>query len=430
MHETTASLFPTQLDFIKSEHKPGQCYKHPALVAGLGYGKTTTAVYKALDLANSNRGFMGAMYMPTHDLINTVLIPKFEELGLKHNIPLKIDHSATPHIDIRFADGSVTRILLRSMTHPERIVGYELAWAICDEIDTIPLVKALDIWRRIQGRVRIGVFRQIAVVGSPESLNFLFELWENNPPSPHYKLYRASSLENPYLPDDYFQTMYDSYGEKAIQAYIHGKFVNLHGETVYDAFDRKRHVKTLDQAFVHAPMGRRFQYYTGTDFGWANPSSILFGKVYNNHMYIYNEYERSQFKLWDFLDASLGKMESPSLADWCDPSGKKNLENAPQTNLQIMQSKGMHPKFLIANIMEGVNVVNNLFEKDRLHIHPRCTGLIDCLESNSRTFDSKGNWVDFTQHDKHAVDALRYMCYGVFGRQSELFKTEMVKHQY
>ena len=177
-------------------------------------------------------------------------------------------------------------------------------------------------------------------------------------------------------------------------------------------------------------MGRAFQHYTGTDFGWANPSSILFGKVHNNHMYIYNEFERSQYKLWDFLDASLGKRESPSLADWCDPSGKKKLENAPQTNTDIMRSKGMSPRWLIANIMEGVNVVNNLFEKDRLHIHPRCTGLIDCLESHSRTFDSKGNWVDFTQHDKHAPDALRYMCYGIFGRQSELFKTEMVKHQY
>jgi len=401
---------------------------HPALVAGYGYGKTVAAWYKALDLANANRGFTGAVYMPTHKLINTVLLPAFEELQAKHNIPATINKSEFT-IKIRFEDGQVSTILLASMDRPERIVGYNLAWFVCDEIDTLPLAKATSVWNKMLGRLRVGNFRQGAVVGTPESLNFLYKYWEESPPSPHYKLYRASSLENPYLPDDFFQRLFDSYGEKAIQAYIHGKFVNLHGETVYDAFDRKRHVKTLDEVFGHSAHGRLFQHYTGMDFGWANPSSILFAKVYNNHMYVYNEFEKPQYKLWDFLDASLGKRESHALADWCDPSGKKKLENAPQTNLDIMKSKGMNPRYLIANIMEGVNVVNNLLEKDRLHIHPRCKGLIDCLESNSRTFDSKGNWVDYTQHDKHAVDALRYMCYGIFGRQSQLFKTEMVKHQ-
>lgn len=424
----TAFLFPTQLEFLKAEHKDGFCYKHPALVAGYGYGKTTTAVYKALDLCNLNRGFTGGMYMPTHNLITTVLLPALEEIKIRHDIPMTINKSEFT-VKIKFNTGEVSTILLASMDRPERIVGYNLAWAICDEIDTLPLVKAKLVWDRINGRVRVGNFPQVAVVGTPESLNFIFKYWQEEPPSEHYKLYRASSLENPYLPDDFFQTMYDSYGEKAIQAYIHGKFVNLFGETVYDSFNREKHVIEESKLFQY-DRPRNFQYYTGMDFGWKNPTSILFAKVYDNRVYIYNEDERSQYKLWDFLDASLDKAESSSIADWCDPSGKKNLENAPRTNIEIMRSKNMTPRYLIANVMEGVNVVNNLFEKGRLLIHPRCTGLIQCLETNSRTFDMKGNWIGYTEHDKHAVDALRYLCYGVFGRQSELFKTPVERHVY
>lgn len=424
MYDSAAAfLFPTQLEFIKAERRKNECYKHPALVAGYGYGKTRAALYKALDLCDANRGYMGAIYMPTHALILNVLLPAFEEMKAIHEIPATINKSEFK-IFVKFSDGSVSTILLASMDRPERIVGYNLAWFICDEIDTLPLGKAKNVWDKANGRLRVGNFRQGAVVGTPESLNFLYKFWQEEPPSEHYKLYRASSLENPFLPDDFFQTMYDSYGEKAIQAYIHGKFVNLFGDTVYDAFDRDIHVKTPEEMGEHYFYNARtYQYYTGMDFGWTNPSSILFIKVHNNIAYVYDQFERSKWKLWDFLDGSLEKAEGPSVADWHDPAGKQQRENAPRTNVEIMRSRNMNPRHLIATIMEGVNVTNNMFEKMRLFISPKCRTLIENLESHSRLFNDRGEWIGYTEHDKHGPDGLRYFCYGTFGRQSELFKT-------
>ena len=53
--------------------------KHPAIVGGLGSGKSKAGTFRLIRLMLSDPGANGAYYMPTYDLINLRAMPGVEE---------------------------------------------------------------------------------------------------------------------------------------------------------------------------------------------------------------------------------------------------------------------------------------------------------------------------------------------------------------
>ncbi len=51
---------------------------------------------------------------------------------------------------------------------------------------------------------------------------------------------QASTTSNPFLPEDYVQSLRDTYPGQLIDAYIDGEFVNLTSGSVYYAYDRRK----------------------------------------------------------------------------------------------------------------------------------------------------------------------------------------------
>jgi hypothetical protein len=89
-----------------------------------------------------------AYYLPTYGLIQDVAIPKFTSQLISHGIDFTINRSDN------IIKTSYGNILLRNMSDPERIIGYEVGYSLIDETDILSKDKMSDVFMKIIGRNR------------------------------------------------------------------------------------------------------------------------------------------------------------------------------------------------------------------------------------------------------------------------------------
>jgi hypothetical protein len=99
---------------------------------------------------------------------------------------------------------------MRTMDNPSRIVAYEVADSIADELDTLTVDKARDVWNKIIARNRQkkpdGSLNTVGVATTPEGFRFVYERWQKNP-APGYRLIKATTMSNAAnLPDGYIDS--------------------------------------------------------------------------------------------------------------------------------------------------------------------------------------------------------------------------------
>ncbi len=100
----------------------------PAIIGGLGSGKSRGGTMRAILKLLENRGVNVGYYMPSYDLLKLRVMPGVEDdlnmLGLPF-IANKTDYSITV--------SGYGKIIFRSYDRPERIVAYETADSVVDE---------------------------------------------------------------------------------------------------------------------------------------------------------------------------------------------------------------------------------------------------------------------------------------------------------
>jgi hypothetical protein len=102
------------------------------------------------------------------------------------------------------------------MEQPDRIVGYEVAHSLVDEIDTMATDKARNAWNKIiaRNRQKCGMQNTVGVATTPEGFKFVWERWQNKP-APGYVLFRAKTRENAAnLPPNYISDLEASYATR------------------------------------------------------------------------------------------------------------------------------------------------------------------------------------------------------------------------
>lgn len=177
-----------------------------------------------------------AYYLPTYTLIADIALQRFPEMCERKGWAYKLTAGSNPQIEFPGAG----RILFRNMEQPQRIVGYEVAHSLVDEIDIMATEKARDAWNKIiaRNRQKCGMPNTVGVVTTPEGFKFVYDRWKKSP-APGYELIQAKTIENAHnLPDDYIPGLLATYPSNQIAAYLDGEFVNLTSGSVYAEFDR------------------------------------------------------------------------------------------------------------------------------------------------------------------------------------------------
>ena len=276
LNRIRADLHPGQLAFVDDSNT-----QILGISAGYGAGKTRALCAKAVMLAAVNQGFIGAVMEPTGPLIRDIWQNDFENFLEAYEIPYTFRASPLPDYMLHLPGGD-TKILCRSFENWSRIIGLNLAWVLADEIDTVTPSIANKAFPKILGRLRAGNVRQFGAASTPEGFRWMWTTFgsEQAKDRQDRKLIKMRSADNPHLPPDFIERLEANYYPNLLKAYLDGEFVNLTTGTVYDRFDRTKHV------ISSVPDTDREPLRIGVDFNVGNMSAIIGVKLANNLLVI------------------------------------------------------------------------------------------------------------------------------------------------
>lgn len=397
------SLTGPQFDFVEAADQ------FPAMVAGFGAGKTHAAVWRAIRLKLAYPNQSVAYYLPTYDLVRTIGFPRFADVLQELGMPYRINKT---NAEIEF--GPFGTMLFRTMDTPERIVGYEVADSLVDELDTLPTEKAREVWNKIISRNRQkkpdGSLNTVGVATTPEGFRFVYDRWMRNP-APGYRIIRASSMSNAEnLPAGYIDSLRATYPSNLLSAYLDGEFVNLTAGSVYPMFDR-----SLNASRESIQTGEAL--HIGMDFNVTKMAASI-------HV-LRDGQPHAVDELTDVFDTpamiALIQKNYPghSIFVYPDASGKnRKSQNASESDISLLRQA----RFMVCTnpanpaVKDRVLSVNQLLEKREYRVNPdRCPVLVEALEKQA--YDKHGE-PDKSSGLDHIIDAAGYFIAYKFPVQS------------
>ncbi len=381
-------------------HAPDQ---FPAFVGGFGSGKTAAGLMRALRLKFQHPGQDVAYYLPTYDLVRMIGYPRFSEVLVKARI--KHDLNKSEHVLTIRGKG---RVIFRTLDNPDRIVGYEVADSIVDELDTLKQVDAEHAWRQIIARNRQkkpdGSLNTVAVATTPEGFRFVYDRWAKAPER-GYRLIRASTYSNARnLPDGYIDSLKRSYPPQLIAAYLDGQFVNLTAGAVYPDFCRARN--HTDEEIAHGE-----DLHIGLDFNVYNCTAVV-GVIREGRPLILGELVKMR-DTPHVVTTIQEKFPGHKVTIYPDASGQSNKTvNATESDILLLKRAGFAVNVPTRNpfVKERVMAVNallcNSLGERTIRINTRLAPTVtECLEQ--QIYDDNGE-PDKSDSKDHAPDALGY----------------------
>lgn len=385
--------------------------RFPAFVGGFGSGKTAAAMGRAMRLKIQCREQDIAYYLPTYVLIEDIAFQRFPELCERKGWSYKLNKQTGV---LEFPGAG--RILFRNMEQPHRIVGYEVAHSLIDEIDTMAADKARDAWNKIiaRNRQKCGMPNTVGVATTPEGFKFVYERWKRDP-KPGYELIQAKTIENAHnLPEGYIDSLRASYPSNLLAAYLDGEFVNLTAGSVYPEFDRALNA-SRETIQPSEPL------HIGMDFNVGKMAAVVF-VLRDGEPHAVDE-------LTNILDtpamiASIkARYTGHAIFVYPDASGQsRKSNNASESDIALLRAARFTVLVNSANpaVKDRVLAMNQMIHSDgnrqmRVNVD-KCPGFVECLEKQA--YDKNGE-PDKSSDLDHQNDAAGYFIayrYPVRGR--------------
>ena len=360
---------------------------HPAIVAGLGAGKSRAATMRLLLLMLGNPGINTLYTMPTYDLLKLRAIPGFVDdlnmLGLPHSLN-KSDYSITI--------AGLGTVYFRSYDNPNRLIAFEVAHSVADELDVLSKEQASVVWRKISERTRqpSKVPNSIAAVTTPDQgfSGFVYDRWVVRADE-STELIKASTLSNPYLPEGYVDQIRANYDPALAEMYINGEFVSLTANKVYHYFDRARHASSRT-----TQPGDRL--HIGVDFNVGGCCAVAFVIEDGNPIAV-DEFVSHDTR--DIINNLQSRYSGMDVTLYPDASGKSERTNASASDIDILQNAGYRVDAPSSNpfIRDRINAVNSLLAHGRIGVNiDRCKNFVQAMETQG--YNDRGDPEKFNSH--------------------------------
>lgn len=424
-----AELTPPQSRFYLSSEK------YPLFCGGMGSGKSTTMSVRAVtDLIEFPGANIGC-YAPTYDLLKLITEPFIAQrltiAGLNYSFN-KSDHifSVEDH-------GS---IICRSLSTPERIIGYEVFRSHVDELDTLKDALAEDAWNKVVARNRQKIYvydehdrrilkpnwkeldprkeglyltemNRVCGYTTPEGFKFCYKKWKKKPTT-SYGLYKVDTYSNQKnLPDGYIEGMLETYPSELIDAYLNGEFTNLRAGRVYPNFDRGLNNST-EVVVGNEPL------CVGMDFNVLKGAAgihVLRNGVPHCVDQIHNAYD---------TDAQIATLKDRypgnPITVYPDPAGKnRTSSNTTATDIAKLKAAGYrlryhdaHPPIKDRVAAVNAKVLNGKGERTYFVNSQKCPDIVAGFEQ--QVYDKNGQPDKEGGHD-HPLDAVGYYLEYEFG---------------
>ena len=379
-------MIPHQLRFWEN------CDQHQIslLIGGYGSGKTWIGAMRSIYLSFINAPLPGMYVSPTHGMAQKTIILTLKEMMNRAEMDYTFNQNKG-EFHIHNWNGM---IYIGSGDHPSSLRGMNLAWAGIDE----PFIQSKEVFDQIMARVRHpeAEKREVFLTGTPESLNFGYQLTRRD--DLDMGVVVGSTLDNPYLPREYIQSLLTAYSPEQIDAYLHGKFVNLTQGRVYYSFDREKHMMKRETD--------GWEIGAGIDFNVDQLSACIFAHT-KKEIAVIGEIRLKNAGTWDLAEAI--KKKYPGIRVYPDATGSARKTSASLSDHDILRQSGFQVMTRRANprVRDRVNSVNRMLRKE-LITFANCPTLIMDMEMNVW----RNNDLDKRDPEQtHMSDALGYACH-------------------
>lgn len=392
-------LTDPQAAFVFSE-KP-----HPAIVAGLGAGKSRAATMRLILLMLDNPGINTLYTMPTYDLLKLRAIPgvldDLNMLGLKYSLN-KSDYA----VSIK----GMGTIFFRSYDNPDRLIAFEVAHSVADELDVLTKEQANLVWRKISERTRqpSKLPNSIAAVTTPDQgySGFVYDRWVTRADD-STELIKASTLSNPYLPDGYVDQIRANYDAALAEMYINGEFVSLTANKVYHYFSRDSHGTDM----IIEPGDR---LHIGLDFNIGGCCAVVFVLDDEGPVAV-DEFVSHDTR--DFINNVKVRYGNHDVTVYPDASGRAGRTNATISDIGLIEQAGLRVEAPAKNpyVRDRINAVNSLLSHRLLAVNiEKCPKTTQALETQG--YNDKGEPEKFNTHPAidDWADSLGYCMHRLF----------------
>lgn len=360
--------------------------KYPAIIAGLGAGKTRAGTMRAVLKLIEHRGNNIGFFLPTYDLLKLRAMPGVEDDLSMLGLPYTVNRS-----DFRIEVKNFGYIIFRSYDRPERIIAFEVAHSICDELDTLRKDKAELVWRKISERTRqpTNGANTIGMITTPDQglSGFAYSQWVKNA-TPDHHLIKARTVDNPYLREGYADQIRSNYDPVLAEMYLNGEFVSLSQHKVYSFFDRTKH-------HTDRPIKQGERLHVGIDFNIGGCCAVVFA-IDDGVPVAVSEFVANDTA--DFVN-HLARFAGHHITVYPDASGKAARTNSARSDVQIIEQAGFNvdcPRMNPA-VRDRVNAVNALLSHNKMMVNTvNCPALTDALEAQGYT--DKGEPEKFNDH--------------------------------
>lgn len=395
--------------------------KHPALIGGFGCGKTMSVPLRWLKLIEyrKSQGKKCELMViePTTEMIQDIIVPTFDDFFYKLEIPVKyLSQKKNYTIDY---NGEKHTCLFRSAERPRSLTGKNLTDIIIDEFERVPYHKQKQIWRECISRIRKAQHGTCAVVSTPEGYKLVHELWIDKA-NARFRLIKARTKDNFYLPEDYAANMYEQYDSKLAKQYLEGEFVNIESDLVYYCFDRNVNV-IADEKIPAAEDNRVILSF---DFN-VNPMCAAEIIMNSKTRYQVHEHKISNSNTKELCESIIESMKR-RYENWAelnvlitgDASGAARSSSGENSDFEIIKAEfdkagftNAYLQVLRANppVRERVNFINAIMEKGQFFIGESCRASIKDRELVSWKQGTEKFIIDKSNRDaSHLSDAADY----------------------
>jgi len=362
-------------------------------LGGYGSGKTHIGALRSIYLSYINRPLAGMYVSPTWSLATKTIVETLRAMLGRSGIDYTYNQQRA-EFTIHNWGG---RIMLGSGDKPSSLIGVNCAWCGIDE----PFIQKKEVFDQMTARVRHpdAKHREIFLTGTPEEINHWgYEMTNNT--DIDLGVVVGSTLDNKYLPEQYKRNLLSAYSDAQIDAYVHGKFVNLTQGRVYSEFNRQDHVvprPDLRNAGLPIELAQDYNvdyasclaYFRGADF-----------------IHVFKEYREMNTNTYQM--AELIKKDFPNVTVISDASGSARKSSAVKSDHAIMNDSGFDLKAPRRNpaVRDRVNSVQKLIRD----------GNFSCENTPNLVMDLEMNVWRLGDIDKrdpkqtHLSDALGYAC--------------------
>ena len=379
------SLTPAQSSIASDTHR------FRVILAGRRFGKTTLSAWEMFAKAVSTDDCHIAYIAPTYQQARDIAWNELKRVC--HDLATNINESRLEiTIKNRFEGNSY--ISLRGWESIETLRGQKYDFLVLDEVATMR-----NFWSNWQEVIRPALTDRIGhamFIGTPKGFNHFYDLYGLETQDSDFKSFHFTSYDNPHLPfEELEKAKQELTPDRFAQEYM-ADFRKAEG-LVYKEFNRSRHVFSREEGKIFV------KTFGGVDFGFTNPCAAITIKKDRFAVYwVTDEWYKTKQ-----TDAQIADYVHALKWDECypDPESPAAIEE--------LKKRGVNTREVVKNkdsIKNGISVVRELFNTNRLRIHESCKNLIWELETYSYPESRPAHNEDENpiKEGDHAMDALRY----------------------